>query len=84
MLRAMNYNVGWIFGGISVTAIVFTFFFLPETKGLVLEDIDEVFSRPFNPFRADTPKPKARPNLRHKDTGGSSRKESGSDGTSAV
>ncbi|KAL1406152.1 hypothetical protein Q8F55_007836 [Vanrija albida] len=80
MLKAMSFRVGWIFGGISATAIVFTFLFLPETKGLVLEDIDEVFSRPFNPFRgasAATPA-RLRPRMPRRGTGGSSRKEPGS------
>lgn len=30
--RAIHFKVGFIFGGISVIALVFTFFFLPETK----------------------------------------------------
>lgn len=51
MLAALAFRVGFIFGGIAVLALVFTFFLLPETKGLVLEEIDDLFARPFNPFR---------------------------------
>lgn len=51
MLAAINWKVGWVFGAISISAIVFTFLFLPETAGCKLEDIDDVFSRRFNPFR---------------------------------
>lgn len=32
MLAALSFKVGYIFGGIAVSAVVWTFFFLPETK----------------------------------------------------
>lgn len=32
MIDAMHFKVGWVFGSIAVIALVFTFFFLPETK----------------------------------------------------
>ncbi|RSH92483.1 hypothetical protein EHS25_008899 [Saitozyma podzolica] len=51
MLAALSFKVGYIFGGIALSAVVWTFFFLPETKGRALEEIDAVFEKPFNPFR---------------------------------
>lgn len=32
MISSIHFKVGWVFGGISALALVFTFFFLPETK----------------------------------------------------
>lgn len=32
MIDSIHFNVGWVFGSLSVLALVFTFFFLPETK----------------------------------------------------
>lgn len=52
LLAAISVKVGWVFGSISVSALVLTFLFLPETKGMTLEEIDDVFARPFNPFRS--------------------------------
>ncbi|CAK7199019.1 hypothetical protein SEUCBS139899_001687 [Sporothrix eucalyptigena] len=51
MITAMKFNVGWLFGSISVLALFFAFFFLPETKDRVLEEIDAIFTVPFNPFK---------------------------------
>ncbi|KAF5026819.1 hypothetical protein F66182_1103 [Fusarium sp. NRRL 66182] len=51
MLSGLHFGVGWVFGGISAFAFVFTFFFLPETKGRALEEIDAIFATSFNPFR---------------------------------
>ncbi|KAJ5111378.1 hypothetical protein N7532_001913 [Penicillium argentinense] len=51
MIDAIHFQVGWIFGGISLLALVYTFFTLPETKGCDLEELDAVFATPFNPFR---------------------------------
>lgn len=51
MLKPLAFKVGWIFGGISISALIFTFLFLPETKNLTLEQVDQVFEKPFNPFR---------------------------------
>ncbi|ETS85092.1 hypothetical protein PFICI_03117 [Pestalotiopsis fici W106-1] len=52
MISSLHFGVGWVFGSISVVAFVFTFFFLPETKGRALEDIDAVFEVGFSPFRS--------------------------------
>lgn len=51
MMKALSFRVGWIFGGISISALVFTFLFLPETKNLTLEQVDHLFEKPYNPFR---------------------------------
>ncbi|KAL4790587.1 general substrate transporter [Aspergillus venezuelensis] len=51
MMEDIHYGVGWVFGSVSVVALVYTFFFLPETKGRTLEELDIVFARPYNPFR---------------------------------
>uniref|UniRef100_A0A8H7N517 Major facilitator superfamily (MFS) profile domain-containing protein n=1 Tax=Bionectria ochroleuca TaxID=29856 RepID=A0A8H7N517_BIOOC len=53
MIVNLKFGTGWVFGGISISALVFTFFFLPETKGLALEDIDKIFETRFNPFRRE-------------------------------
>lgn len=51
MMKALSFRVGWIFGGISISALIFTFLFLPETKNLTLEQVDNLFEKPYNPFR---------------------------------
>ena len=32
MIADIHFGVGWVFGSVSVVALLFTFFFLPETK----------------------------------------------------
>ncbi|KAL3476667.1 general substrate transporter [Aspergillus californicus] len=51
MMADIHYGVGWVFGSVSLVALAYTFFFLPETKGRTLEEIDDVFAVPYNPFR---------------------------------
>ncbi|OCF32680.1 hypothetical protein I317_06080 [Kwoniella heveanensis CBS 569] len=51
MIAALNFKVGYIFGGISVLGVLYFFFYLPETKGKVLEEIDAIFEQKFNPFK---------------------------------
>ncbi|KAJ9635683.1 uncharacterized protein PV06_08844 [Exophiala oligosperma] len=51
MINDIHFAVGWVFGSISILAFVFTYLFLPETKGRALEEIDAIFAVPFNPFR---------------------------------
>ncbi|WVF67472.1 hypothetical protein IAT40_002228 [Kwoniella sp. CBS 6097] len=51
MIADLNFKVGYIFGGISALAVVYFFFYLPETKGKVLEEIDAIFEQRFNPFK---------------------------------
>ncbi|KAH8896670.1 general substrate transporter [Thozetella sp. PMI_491] len=56
MINSIHFQVGWVFGVISFLALVFTFFFLPETKGYALEEIDAIFAVSYNPFRSFNPK----------------------------
>ncbi|BCS28345.1 sugar porter family MFS transporter [Aspergillus puulaauensis] len=51
MLEHIHFDVGWVFGSVSLVALVYTFFFLPETKGRTLEELDAVFAYAYNPFR---------------------------------
>ncbi|KAL2839000.1 general substrate transporter [Aspergillus pseudoustus] len=51
MMADIHFGVGWVFGSVSVVALLWTFFFLPETKGRTLEQLDAVFGVPYNPFR---------------------------------
>ncbi|KAL2795192.1 general substrate transporter [Aspergillus keveii] len=51
MMEDIHFGVGWVFGSVSVVALLWTFFFLPETKGQTLEELDAVFAVPYNPFR---------------------------------
>ncbi|OCT53283.1 sugar transporter [Cladophialophora carrionii] len=51
MINNIHFGVGWVFGGIALLAFCFTFFFLPETKGRALEEIDAIFAVANNPFR---------------------------------
>ncbi|KAL2831559.1 general substrate transporter [Aspergillus cavernicola] len=51
MMEDIHFGVGWVFGSVSVVALGYTFFFLPETKGRTLEQLDGVFAVPYNPFR---------------------------------
>ncbi|OQE20570.1 hypothetical protein PENSTE_c013G02249 [Penicillium steckii] len=55
MINSIHFGVGWVFGSLALLGLLFTFFFLPETKGRSLEDIDAVFSVPFSPFRSSNP-----------------------------
>ncbi|KAL4783595.1 general substrate transporter [Aspergillus varians] len=55
MMQDIHFGVGWVFGSVSIVALLYTFFFLPETKGRTLEELDSIFAVPYNPFRrADT------------------------------
>ncbi|GAA5881110.1 hypothetical protein JCM5296_000847 [Sporobolomyces johnsonii] len=38
-------NVFWIWGGVSVLCFIFVFFFVPETKGLSLEQVDILYRK---------------------------------------
>lgn len=43
MVKSMNYGTFIFFGLICFLAAAFIFFMVPETKGLTLEEMDEVF-----------------------------------------
>ncbi|OJJ07360.1 hypothetical protein ASPVEDRAFT_56765 [Aspergillus versicolor CBS 583.65] len=51
MMEHIHFGVGWVFGSVSLVALLYTFFFLPETKGRTLEELDSVFAHAYNPFR---------------------------------
>ncbi|PCG91079.1 Major facilitator superfamily domain, general substrate transporter [Penicillium occitanis (nom. inval.)] len=57
IISSIHFQIGWVFGSISIVAFIFTFFLLPETKasflplGYTLEEIDAIFAIPFNPFQ---------------------------------
>ncbi|KAI0147262.1 putative sugar transporter [Xylariaceae sp. FL1272] len=55
LIDAISFKIGILYGSISVVAVLFTFFFLPETKGYALEEVDAVFETSFNPFRPAKP-----------------------------
>ncbi|EKJ77446.1 hypothetical protein FPSE_02319 [Fusarium pseudograminearum CS3096] len=57
LIANLHFGVGWVFGGISALALIFTFVFLPETKGRALEEIDALFATAFNPFRPQNIEP---------------------------
>lgn len=44
MLCTMQYGVFIFFGAMVVVMTTFTYFFIPETKGLLIEDVHEVFA----------------------------------------
>lgn len=43
ILAAIGVNMGWLFGGMAIVAIAFTYFCVPELKGRSLEALDELF-----------------------------------------
>ncbi|KAJ5818353.1 hypothetical protein N7474_003944 [Penicillium riverlandense] len=65
IINSIHFQVGWVFGSISVLGFIFTFFFLPETKDRALEEIDAIFEVRFNPFNpVDSPYTGAELNVR--------------------
>ncbi|CAI7665034.1 unnamed protein product [Penicillium manginii] len=51
MMEHIHFGIGWVFGSVSLVALLYTFFFLPETKGRTLEELEVVFAHAYNPFR---------------------------------
>ncbi|KAJ5983457.1 hypothetical protein N7481_005556 [Penicillium waksmanii] len=51
MMEHIHFGIGWVFGSVSLVALLYTFFFLPETKGRTLEELDAVFAHTYDPFR---------------------------------
>lgn len=46
----------WIFGGVSILCLIFVYFFVPETKGISLEKIEENWINGINPRDFDKAK----------------------------
>jgi sugar porter (SP) family MFS transporter len=44
MVKNIQSGMFWFFGACSVTAFIFAYLFVPETKGVVLEDMELLFS----------------------------------------
>jgi MFS transporter, SP family, sugar:H+ symporter len=44
-------RVGFVYGGFSVVAAIWCFFFLPETRGRSLEELDELFAAKVSVWR---------------------------------
>ena len=42
---ALGAGVGWIYGSFAVVASIYTYFFVPETKGRGLEELDYCFAQ---------------------------------------
>lgn len=45
MIDTMSYGIYYFFASLAVLSIPFVFFFVPETKGIPLEDMDKLFDR---------------------------------------
>ncbi|KAK6464086.1 hypothetical protein DFJ63DRAFT_284486 [Scheffersomyces coipomensis] len=44
MIDSMHYGIYYLFASLSVISIPFVYFYLPETKGIALEDMDKLFN----------------------------------------
>lgn len=47
---AINFYYGYVFMGCLVYAFIYVFFFVPETKGLSLEEVDEMYASGVKPW----------------------------------
>lgn len=52
MIAAMHYGIYFFFAVLAFLSVPFVFFFIPETKGIALEDMDKLFDRRLPPYRA--------------------------------
>lgn len=52
MIDAMLYGIYFFFASLAILSIPFVFFFIPETKGIALEDMDKLFDRSLPANRA--------------------------------
>ena len=43
ILTLDSFQVGYIFGGMGVVGLLWTYWFLPDNKGRTLEELDELF-----------------------------------------
>ena len=57
MLSLSQYGAFWLYAFISLVGFVGLYFTLPETKGLHLEEIQSLFTRPGDPPLHHTSKP---------------------------
>lgn len=45
MINLMQYGIYFFFASLAVLSVPFVYFFIPETKGVALEDMDKLFDR---------------------------------------
>jgi MFS transporter, SP family, sugar:H+ symporter len=57
---AIGFYYGYVFSGCLIFAVFFTYFFVHETKGLSLEDIDQMFASGVKPWKSSGWVPKKR------------------------
>jgi MFS transporter, SP family, sugar:H+ symporter len=57
MLANITYGTYFLFGSFAVVMGIFVYFFLPETRGRSLEQMDEIFNRGIWAFRHDNSVP---------------------------
>jgi SP family sugar:H+ symporter-like MFS transporter len=55
-----------IFFGMLIVAFFYVYFFIPETKGLALEEVDEMYRAKVKPWRSVGWKPHLFENVPHK------------------
>lgn len=52
MIKAMGFGIYYLFASLAILSIPFVYFFLPETKGISLEDMDKLFDKAIPARRA--------------------------------
>ncbi|CAH6721453.1 hexose transporter Hxt15p [[Candida] jaroonii] len=52
MINSMGYGVYFFFASIAVISVPFVFFLIPETKGIALEDMDQLFDSRIPAYKA--------------------------------
>ena len=51
---SIHFNYGYVFMGCLVFAFFYVFFFVPETKGLTLEEVDEMYAEGVLPWKSSS------------------------------
>ena len=51
---AIHFNYGFVFMGCVIFAFFYVFFFVPETKGLTLEEVDEMYAEGVLPWKSSS------------------------------